>query len=181
MAQEKQNKQAEDFTAGAQKIQTRAPQILSVYGKVYKVKQLRKFARSKIDRLNREAYWCEQRAKQPISLKEAKRISRRLYTLHAKTAAVYLLGLKMLIPFAYALRWRRLMLGYDEVVAKINAAGASGDAQVNFSYANWEYTKAQLAHSTNLIGSGLEEMQKRMESARKQAEADAIKKKQGDK
>jgi hypothetical protein len=69
------------------------------------------------------------------------------------------------------------MLGYDETTSAINTAGQTGDAQINFSLANWEYTKVQLARSINLIGEGLTDLQKRMESARKQAEEDAMKKK----
>lgn len=176
-----EGKTAKDFISGAEKVKSRAPQKIKVGNKTYKVKQLRKFARSRIDRLNREAYWCEMQSKQPMTLKEAKRISKRLYSLHAKTAAIYLLGLWAVIPFVYAIRWRMLMLGHDDTTAAINAAGQSGDAQINFTLADWDFTKVQLAHSINLIGDGLKELEKRMESARRQAEEDATPKKQGDK
>ena len=181
MAEENKNKQAEDFLSGAEKVKARTPQVVVVGGKVYKIKQLRKFARAKIDKLNREAYWCEQKFKQPLSLKEANRVSRRINTLHAKTAAIYLLGLRAIIPFVYAVRWRMLMLGYDDVLYTINSAGVSGDAQINFSSVSWDFTRVQLARSTNLIGEGLKELQERMVSARRQAEEDATKRKADDK
>jgi hypothetical protein len=181
MEEEKKENVAEDFVAGADKVQTRQPQIITVGGKTYKIKQIRKFARYWIDKLNREAWWCEQQSKKAISLKQSHRISKRLNTLHAKTAALYLLGLKALIPFVFAFTWRRLMLKHDEVIATINLAGYSGDAQVNFSLTNWDITKLQLARSTNLIGSGLKELEQRMQNAKAQAEADATPKKEAKK
>jgi hypothetical protein len=168
---------AEDFVQGAEKVQTRQSQTITVGGKVYKVKQIRKFARYKIDKLNREAWWCEQQAQKPITLKQSHRISRKLNCLHAKTAAIYLLGLKVLIPFAYALTWRWLMLKYDDVITSINVAGHAGDVQVNFFSTNWDITKVQLARSTSLIGAGLKELEQRMQNAKAQAEADAMPKK----
>lgn len=169
--------ETKDFVEGYSKVMNRQPQTIAVGGKTYKVKQPRKFIRAKIDSLNREAYWCEQKAKGAITLKQAKKITRKIQTLHAKTAALYLLGLWAIVPFVYAIKWRWLMLGYDETTSAINTAGQTGDAQINFSLANWEYTKVQLARSINLIGEGLTDLQKRMESARKQAEEDAMKKK----
>jgi hypothetical protein len=178
MAEEIENKrEAEDFVAGANKVISKAPQIIAVGSKVYTIKQPRKFARAKIDKLNQEAWWCEQQMKKPLSLKQAQKISKRMSTLHAKTAALYLLGLKALIPFAFAIKWRLLMLKYDEVIAYINNAGHTGDAQVNFSLANWDITRVQLARSMSLIGDGLKELEQRMASARKQALEDATKKK----
>lgn len=174
----KENKEAMDFIQGADKILLRTPQEVKIGSKTYKVRQPRRFVRERIDRLNREAYWCEQQSKKPLSLKESHRINRRLHSLHAKTAALYVLGLWSLLKPLYALTWRKFMFSYDDVVAGINTAGHSGDVQINFSSANWDLTKAQLAHSTNLIGEGLEDLQKRMESARKQAEEDAMKKNQ---
>jgi hypothetical protein len=105
----------------------------------------------------------------------------KLNTLHAKTAAIYLLGRKALIPFVFAIRWRRLMLGYDDTVSAINFAGYKGDDQVNFFSTNWEVTKLQLARSINLIGVGLKDLEERMRSARKQAEEDATPKKEASK
>lgn len=174
--EEKTNNLAKDFAEGAYKVTHKQPQVVSINGKTRKIKQLRRFARYWIERLNREAWWCEQQAKKPISLKQSHKIARKLSILHAKTAAIHLLGLKALIPFAYAIKWRMLMLRYDDEIAQINTAAYAGDEQINFSSANWEITKLQLARSTNLIGAGLTELQKRMESARKQAEEDLRKK-----
>jgi hypothetical protein len=169
-------KAAEDFVRGAEKVQTRKPQEITVGGKVYKIQPLRKFARAKIDKLNREAWWCEQQAKKPITLKQSHRYSKRINTLHAKTAALHLLGWKALLPFVYSIKWRLLMLGYDDLTATINAAGQAGDEQVNFTLASWDITRLQLARSTSLIGQGLQDLMKRMENARAQAERDFKKK-----
>jgi hypothetical protein len=181
MDEEKKEELAPDFIAGAQKVQDRVPHFITVGNKSYKIHQPRKFARYWIDKLNREAYWCEQQAKQPITLRKAKKLARKLNTLHAKTAAIYLLGRKALIPFVFAIRWRRLMLGYDDTVSAINFAGYKGDDQVNFFSTNWEVTKLQLARSINLIGVGLKDLEERMRSARKQAEEDATPKKEASK
>jgi hypothetical protein len=176
--EEKKEQLAEEFIRGMQKVESRKPQSITVGNKVYKVKQLRKFARAWIDKLNREAWWCEQQTKKEISLRKAHRISKKLNSLHAKTAAIYLLGLKVLIPFAYAIKWRILMFKYEDVIASVNLAGHMGDAQINFSSTNWDVTKLQLARSTSLIGSGLKELEQRMQNAKAQAEADATPKKQ---
>jgi hypothetical protein len=178
---EENKKEAEDFISGANKIHSRTPQVIAVNGKVYKVYQLRKFARYWIDKLNREAYWCEQMSKNPITLRQSHKIARKLNTLHAKIAAIHILGIKSLIPFVFAIKWRLLMTKYDEDIATINHTGYTGDSQINFSSTNWEITKLQLARSINLIGAGLKDLEKRMLSARKQAEEDATPKKAGNK
>jgi hypothetical protein len=176
--------QAKLFEAGRQmveaenKIQTANPQTIAVGGKVYKVKQIRKFARRKINELNAELYWWQQKNKQGISLKEAKRVNSKLYTLHAKTAAYYILGLWAVIPLVYWLTWHWLMYRSDEEIMSINAAGTSGDKQIAFFLADCQITSSLLVQSMSVVGESVKNWQKRKESAESMLDEDALPKKE---
>ena len=156
------------------------PRIISVDNKVYKVKQISKLIRKKIHALELEAYALSGKQKEAMPLRKAKKIQRKLDTLHAKTAAYYLLGNRALfVPFLFALTWRKLMLRYEEHTATINNA-ALNDEEMGFSLANWENTKHQLALSMKPIGDGVRETLKRWRAAEAQALEDATKKKEED-
>ena len=107
----------------------------------------------------------EKESKTEITLKRAKRIDKKIRTLHSKTAAYYLLGnWALFVPFLWAIRWRLLDLKDSEVTFTINAMGANNKG-VDFFLANWHITKAQLALSMRLVGDGIKQYQERMESA----------------
>ena len=107
----------------------------------------------------------EEKAKDGLTLKEAKRIDRKIRTLHSKTAAYYLLGnWAIFIRPLWAIRWRLLDLKDSEVTYSINAMGANNRG-VDFFLANWQITKVQLALSTRLVGKGIKQYEERMESA----------------
>lgn len=169
-------------------IRTKETRTVEACGKKYEVKQITNAVRGKIDELNQIVYRQEQRMKKSITVKEARRISRSMYSLHAKQAACYLLGEKiwlfrsafmlMLFPYLdritgirYWLKWHKLNHLPSEVTFTINRTGMQ-DEDMDFSLANWHIIKAQLARSTMLIGDGIEEYRKRMESAEKQAKED---------
>lgn len=156
------------------------PRVISVDGKTYTVKQISKKVRAKIHTLELEAYQLSGKQKEAMPLKKAKKIQRKLDTLHAKTAAYYLLSNKAIcVPFLFAWTWRRIMMQPEEHSAQINNA-AVNDEEVGFSSANWDITKLQLALSMRPIGDGVRQTLKRWESATEQADEDASPKKEED-
>lgn len=183
------DKEIQELLAEAEHtIRTKEEKTVEVRGKRYKVKQITNAVRGKIDELNQMVYRQEQRMKGAITVKEARRISRSMYSIHAKQAACYILGEKiwlvrsafmlMLFPYLdritgirYWLKWHKLNHLPSEVTFSINKAGMNDD-DLGFSLANWHLTKAQLARSTMLIGDGMEEYRKRIKSAEKQASED---------
>lgn len=151
--------------AGEQEVQRGAPCSVIVRGRVYRVKQISNTVRRKISDLEKEVLLLEKETKNEITLKRAKKIDRKIRTLHSKTAAYYLLGnLALFVPFLWAIKWRLLDLKDSEVTFTINAMGANNKG-VDFFLANWQITKAQLALSMRLVGDGIKQYQERMESA----------------
>lgn len=166
---------------GSQQVQSGAPCEIEVQGKKYKVKQITQKVGLKISNLEKEVLVLEREAKGEITLKRAKQIDKKMYTLHSKTAAYYLLGnWALFVPFLWALTWRWLFRQTNEVTFKINDVGAN-NKDVNFLLANWQVTKARLALSTMLVGNGIKQYQERMESAESMLEEDALPKKEDNK
>lgn len=159
-------------------VRSGAPCTVVVGSKVYHVKDVPNIIKRKIYDLELEALILENEAKKETTLKRARKIANKLRTLHSKTAAYYLLGLKALfVPFLFAVYWRILDCRTSEHTLRINAAGAQGES-VNFFYANWQITKVQLALSTKLVGEGIKAYQERVESAESMLEKDALPKKE---
>lgn len=159
------NKILEEMLEGEQLVQRGAPCSIAVQGRTYKVKQISNTVRRKISDLEKEVLVLEKESKTEITLKRAKRIDRKIRTLHSKTAAYYLLGnWALFVPFLWAIQWRLLDLKDSEVTFTINAMGANNKG-VDFFLANWQITKAQLALSMRLVGEGIKQYQERMESA----------------
>lgn len=161
------------LVAAKEHVRRQLPRVVSAGGRLYAVRQVSKAVRARINALELEAFALSGRQKEPMPLKKAKAIQRKLDVLHAKTAAYYLLGNRALFfPPAFAFTWRRLMLRPEEVIAAINDA-AVNDEEVGFYLANWENTKRQLALSMRPIGQGVELMLQRWEAAASQASRDA--------
>lgn len=184
MAEEKfqplTDEEIDRMTAAKEHIRQGFPRVISVGGKVYTVRQVSKGVRARIHTLELEAYALSGKQKEAMPLRKAKKIQRKLDTLHAKTAAYYLLGNKAVwMPWLFSLTWRRLMMRYEEHTATINNT-ALNDEEVGFSLANWENTKHQLALSMKPIGDGVRQTLKRWEAAEAQLMEDATKKKAAD-
>lgn len=159
------NKILEEMLNGEYDVQRGAPCAVLVQGKKYKVKQISNTVRRRISDLEKEVLVLERESKKEITLKRAKKIDKKIRTLHSKTAAYYLLGnWALFVPFLWAIKWRLLDLKDSEVTFTINAMGANNKG-VDFFLANWQITKAQLALSTRLVGEGIKQYQERMESA----------------
>lgn len=161
-------------------MQSGAPCEIEVQGRRFKVKQITQKVGLKISNLEKEVLVLEREAKGEITLKRAKQIDKKMYTLHSKTAAYYLLGNWALIKPLWALVWRWLFRKTNEVTFRINDAGAN-NKDVNFLLANWQVTKARLALFTMLVGNGIKQHQERKESAENMLEEDALPKKEDNK
>ena len=184
MAEEKlqplTDEEIDRMTAAKEHIRQGFPRVISVGDKAYTVKQVSKGVRARIHTLELEAYQLSGKQKESMPLRKAKKIQRKLDTLHAKTAAYYLLGNKAVwMPWLFAITWRKLMMRSEEHSAQINNA-AVNDEEVGFSSANWDITKLQLALSMRPIGDGVRQTLKRWESASEQTDEDVTKKKEGD-
>lgn len=155
-------------------IGNRAPCVIFVSGRKYKVKQISNTVRRKISNLEKEVYVLDQEGEQGVSLKRAKVIDKKLRTLHSKTAAYYLLNnAALFVPFLWSIKWRLLDLKDSEHTFRINEAGMNNKG-VDFFLANWQITKAQLALSTRLVGEGVKQYQERMESVESMLDQDAL-------
>ena len=171
------NKELEQtLLEGSVQVQSGAPCEIDVQGKTYKVRQISQDIGLKISNLEKEVLVLEREAKGEITLKRAKQIDKKMYTLHSKTAAYYLLGNWALIKPLWSLVWRWLFRKTNEVTFRINDAGAN-NKDVNFFLANWQVTKARLALSMMLVGNGIKQYQERMESVENMLEEDALPKK----
>lgn len=156
-----------------QEIISRAPCVISVKGKVYKVKQISNMVRRRISILEKEAYILEEEGKRGVALRRAKKIDTKIRTLHAKTAAYYLMSNTAIVfPFIWWIRWHLLDMKDSEVTYRINEVGSNNEG-LDFFLANWQITKAQLALSTKLVGDGIKQYQERMESATNMLAEDA--------
>lgn len=158
---------------GEQAIVNRAPCVIAVGNRIYRVRQISNAVRTRIANLEKEAYILEKQSKDGVPLRKAKRIDKKLRRLHSKTAAYYLLNNKALfIPFLFGIRWRLLDLKDSEHTFRINEAGMSNKG-LDFFLANWQITKAQLALSMRLVGDGINQYQERKESVENMLAEDA--------
>lgn len=186
MAEEKKPQPLSDedlsrMLAAKEHIRQGLPRVIAVDGETYTVRQVSKGVRSRIHTLELEAYQLSGKQKESMPLRRAKKIQRKLDTLHAKTAAYYLLGNRAVwLPWLFALTWRKLMRRPEEHTFQINNA-AVNDEEVGFSSANWDITKLQLALSMRPIGDGVRQTLKRWESASQQIQEDATKEKEDSK
>ncbi len=163
-----------------ERVMRKFPRKITSNGHDYTVRQISKGIRARIHALEIEAYTLSEQQKEKMSPRKAKKLQRKLDRLHAKTAAYYLLGNRaMIIPGLFWATWHRLMWRTEEEISAINNAAVNDD-EINFSSANWDITKFQLALSMRPIGEGVKELLKRMESAEKQVKEDATKKKEED-
>lgn len=167
------NSKINEFMNGEAQVILRAPCRVVAQGRVYNVRQVSNAVRRKISLLEKEAYVCEQEGKMGVPLKRAKKIDTKIRTLHAKTAAYYLLGnWALFVPGLFWLKWHLMDLRDNEVTYQINAAGALSH-DVDFFLANWQLTKQALGLSTKLVGDGINDYAERQESAENMLEKDA--------
>lgn len=173
--QELTSEDLDQLVSTKERIKQGFPKTIAIDGVAYTIKQVSKGVRARIHSLELEAYALSGKQKEEMPLNKAKKIQRKLDTLHAKTAAYYLLGNKaVFMPWLFSFTWRKLMMRSEEHTATINNE-AFNDEEVGFSLANWENTKRQLALSMKPIGDGVKETLKRWRAAEAQVAEDVTK------
>ena len=172
---------AERFFNGAYETITGAPCIVQVGKRRYKVKQVTQAVKQRIALLELEAQALDVKGKQGVSEKEGKKITKKLFSLHSKKAAYYLLGnWALFIPGLWWLKWHILQLRGNETTCKINDAGAIS-ADLGFFKANWDTSKLERELYMRPVGEVAKQAQERLETVINMLETDALGIKEEDK
>lgn len=151
-----------------------APCVVTVGRHRYRVRQVAQAVKERIALLEQEAQVLEAKGKQGVPQKEAKKITRKLFSLHSKKAAYYLLGnWAIFCPLLWALKWRLLQLRGNETTFKINEAGVVS-ADLGFSKANWDISKQERELYMRPVGEVAKQAQERLESVINMLETDAL-------
>lgn len=165
---------SERFLQGEYETVVGAPCIVYVGRRKYKVRQVAQAVKTRIVLLEQEAQVLEAKGKQGVPQKEAEKLTKKLYSLHSKKAAYYLLGnWALFIPGLWALRWRLLQLAGNETTFKINEAGVVS-ADLGFSKANWQLSKQERELYMRPVGEAAKQAQERLESVMNMLDADAL-------
>ncbi len=125
-------------------------------------------------------YWQNELKADGVSRRKAKRLNTKIRKAYAKKAAYKVLGKRLwLIPFAFALTWRRIYNESEKVSATINSDEAIGENK-NFYLANLGSSKRALVLSTMQVGEAVKQLQERKASAESMLDEDASPKKEED-
>ena len=165
---------AQKFIEGAYGTLTGKPTIVFVGRRKYSVRQVAQAVKERIVLLEQEAQILEAKGKQGVPAKEAAKITRKLYSLHSKKAAYYLLGnWALFVPGLWWLKWHILQLRGNETTFKINEAGVV-NAELGFSKANWDISKRERELYMRPVGEVAKEAQERLETVLNMLETDAL-------
>ena len=171
----------ERFFNGAYDTIVGAPCTVVVGGRKYRVRQVAQKVKEKIALLEIEAQILETKGKQGVDEKEGKEITKKLYRLHSKKAAYYLLGnWAIFFPWLWAIKWRILQLRGNETTFRINEAGVVS-ADLGFSKANWDFSKQERELYMKPVGEVAKQAQERLETVMNMLEMDALGIKEGSK
>lgn len=153
---------------------TGAPCVIEVGRRRYYVRQVAQAVKTRIVLLEQEAQVLEARGKEGVPQKEARRLTKKLYSLHSKKAAYYLLGnWAIFCPWLWWLKWHILQLRGNETTFRINEAGVvSGD--LGFSKANWDISRQERELYMRPVGEVAEQQLERLESVINMLETDAL-------
>ena len=172
---------SERFLKGAYETVMRAPCVVVAKGRKYKVRQVAQAVKERIMLLELEAQHLEGKGKEGVSLEEGKKIVKKLYSLHAKKAAYYLLGnWAIFVKPLWWFKWHILQLRGNEVTFKINGVGAVSE-DVGFSSANWQLSRQERELFMRPVGECAKEAQERLENVINMLEKDALGIKKDDK
>lgn len=165
---------AEKFLQGAYETQIGAPCVVTVGRRKYHVRQVAQAVKERIVLLEQEAQILEAKGKQGVPQKEARRITKKLYSLHSKKAAYFLLGnWALFVPGLWWLKWHILQLRGNETTFKINEAGVVS-ADLGFSKANWDISKQERELYMRPVGEVARQQLERLESVMNMLDADAL-------
>ena len=172
---------SDKFLQSAYETQTMAPCRVKVGRHSYKVRQVAQAVKTKIAMLEQEAQILEVKGKQGVSQKEARAITKKLYSLHSKKAAYYNLGnWAIFLPWLWSLRWRVFQMRGNETTFRINEAGVVS-ADLGFSKANWDISKQERELYMRPVGEVAKEAQERLENVINMLDKDALGIKEDDK
>lgn len=165
---------AEKFLQGAYETQIGAPCVVTVGRRRYHVRQVAQAVKERIVLLEQEAQILEAKGKQGVPQKEARRITKKLYSLHSKKAAYFLLGnWALFVPGLWWLKWHILQLRGNETTFRINEAGVVS-ADLGFSKANWDISKQERELYMRPVGEVARQQLERLESVMNMLDADAL-------
>ena len=151
-----------------------APCVVVVGKRRYHVRQVAQAVKQRIALLEQEAQILEEKGKQGVPQKEAKKITQKLYSLHSKKAAYYLLGnWAIFVPILWAIKWRILQFRGNETTFKINEAGVVS-SDLGFFKANWDISKQERELYMRPVGEVAKQTQERLESVINMLETDAL-------
>ena len=127
-------------------------------------------------------YWQKELKKVGISRRKAKRLSTKIRKAYAKKAAHKVLGMWLwLIPFAFALTWRRIYNASEQVSATLNSQETLMSENQVFYLANLGSSKKALSRSITQVGNAQEQKTRRMESAESMVKEDGLQEKEDNK
>ena len=113
--------------------------------------------------------------------REARRAAKKLYSLHSKKAAYYLLGnWALFVPGLFWLTWNILQLRGNETTFKIIEAGLT-TTEMGFFKANWDTSRLERELYMRPVGEVAKEAQERVETVLNMLEKDALGTSQDDK
>ena len=168
------NSSSERFLNGAYNTIVGAPAVVQVGRRKYRVRQVAQAVKERIALLEQEAQILEARGKQGVPQKEATAITKKLYSLHSKKAAYYLMGnWAIFFPWIWGIRWRLLQLRGNETTFKINEAGIIS-ADLGFFKANWDISKQERELYMRPVGEVAKQTLERLESVINMLETDAL-------
>ena len=164
----------EKFLKAAHDTIVGAPCVITVGRRKYRVRQVAQAVKERIALLEQNAQILETQGKSGVSQKEASKITKRLYSLHSKKAAYYLLGnWALFIPGLFWLKWHILQLRGNETTFKINEAGLVS-ADLGFFKANWDISKQERELYMRPVGEVARQQLERLESVMSMLETDAL-------
>lgn len=154
---------------------------LAINGKVWRLRRMSTLQIEKSARWDNCIREWQNKQKTAATAKEFNRLASKIQKAYAKKAAHKVLGMWLyLIPFMFALTWRRLYHSDGKVIPTINATEAFAESKV-FYLANLGSSKQALALSMNNVGDANAQRTKRMESAESMVRKDALPKKEDSK
>lgn len=150
---------------------------LVINGRVWKLRRMSTLQLEKSLRWdNRIKEWQNQQ-KEAKTARQVNRLNSKIQKAYAKKAAHKVLGQwRYLIPFLFALTWRRLYNADAKVIPTINSTEAFAESKF-FYLANLGSSKQALVPSIMQVGEAIEQRTKRGESAESMVRKDGSAKK----
>lgn len=168
--------------AEANALQRGRGQKIAIDGKVWHTRPTSQRQNLKMLNLDYDIlYWQNELKSEGISRRKAKRLNAKIRKAYAKKAAHKVLGMWLwLIPFVFAITWRRIYNASEKVSATLNSEEALMSENQVFYLANLGSSKRALAHSMTQVGNAVNQMQERKASAESMLDEDASPKKEED-